>query len=464
MATTGASTGGYTRVIENVVLTDTLKLNGPEWNNTLVRNVTILNTGGDGIFLQNVKNVRIENSTIHDVSGSGIRLSMSGSTSDVQIADNNIYNIGRNGINAGQRIENGVDHLGLEITGNTVHNTGTSGTGGLLHGMYIQGSDFLIEGNHITGSTDGNAISVRTSGIIRDNVIEGTGKSGISYYADHMTGKSDTLVIEGNIVMDTGNRQSRTDIDLLPVPDADNVVHNFIIRNNTLTNTKNPIGVNGDYSSLGIKPTISNNTVVSESAAKAAAEQKLAGGGEVAEPAPEQPAPGGDDDVAQPAPGGDDDVAEPTPEQPVPGGEEPAPEQPAPGGNDDVAGGQFTIKVRASADLYKGGAKMQVALDGQKIGPVETVDANHAKGKWSIYTYEVDADTAPEQLSVSFLNDLYGGKGKDRDLWIDYVEVNGHRYEGSEAEVTAGRANDVGSNIELLTKATITWDLVDPMV
>lgn len=31
----------YTRVIENLVLTDTLRLEGSEWDNTLIRNVTI---------------------------------------------------------------------------------------------------------------------------------------------------------------------------------------------------------------------------------------------------------------------------------------------------------------------------------------------------------------------------------------------------------------------------------------
>lgn len=457
MATTGSSTQGYSRVIENVVLTDTLKLNGPEWNNTLVRNVTILNTGGDGIFLQNVKNVRIENSTIHDVSGSGIRLSMSGSTSDVQIVDNNIYNIGRNGINAGQRIENGVDHLGLKIIGNTVDNTGTSGNGGLLHGMYIQGSDFLIEGNHITGSTDGNAISVRTSGIIRDNVIEGTGKSGISYFADHMTGPSDTLVIENNIVMDTGNRESRNDIDLLSVPDKGNVVHNFVIRNNTLTdNSGASVGVNRDYASLGIKPVISGNTVVSESAAKAAAEQKLSGSKPAPEPTPEPKPEPKPEPTPEPTP---EPEPEPTPEQPGPGDVvEPTPEQPAPDGY------SLAIKVRASADLYKGGAKMQLSLDGERVGPVETVTANHAKGKWSVYTYNFEVDELPDQLGISFLNDLYGGKGKDRDLWIDYVEVNGHRYDAPESDVTAGRANDIRGETEMLTNGTITWDLIDPVV
>ena len=153
----------YTRIVENLVLDDTLDLSGPEWNNTLVRNVTIQNVNGNGIMLRDVSNVRIENVTIKNVTGDGIKLSTMGSTSDVVIVNCKISDIGDDGINAGQRKADGVDHPGLKIIGNTIDNTGlNSGTSGLLHGIYVQTSDFLIEGNVITNSVDGNAISVRS--------------------------------------------------------------------------------------------------------------------------------------------------------------------------------------------------------------------------------------------------------------------------------------------------------------
>jgi len=443
MATNNTGQPTYTRIIENLVLTDTLSLEGHKYDNTLIRNVTILNVKGDGIVLRDVDNVRIENCTIHDITGSGIRMSMSGSTSNVTIVNNDIYNIGRNGINAGQRHENGVDHTNLKIIGNRVDNTGTSGSEGLLHGMYIQGSDFLIEGNQITNSTDGNAISVRTSGTIRDNVIDGTGKSGISYYADHMRGPTDTLVIENNVVMDTGNRESRNDIDLLGIPDKGNVVHKFIIRDNTLTDGSGvSIGVHKDYSPLGIKPTMTNNVVVSDAAAKAAAKALLDGG---AKPAP-TPTP---EPTPKPTP-------EPTPKPtPTP---EPTPgevEVPTPGGE------VVTIVVRASADVYNGGAKMKLTLDGETVGEVQTVTASHAKNQWKTYTYKVDTDDAPERLDISFINDLWGGKGKDRNLWIDYVEVNGHRIDAPESDVVKGRASDIGGATKFTDNATISFDLTD---
>src|SRR5690554_4771940 len=117
----------YDNIIENATYDSTLRLTGSEWNNTLVRNVVIENVNGNGVFLRDVKNVTFENVTIRNVSGDGIKLSTDGSTSNVVISNSNISNIGEDGINAGQRYQNGVDHPGLEIIGNTIDQTGLNG-------------------------------------------------------------------------------------------------------------------------------------------------------------------------------------------------------------------------------------------------------------------------------------------------------------------------------------------------
>lgn len=277
----------YTRIIENLVLTDTLTLSGSQWDNTLVRNVTIQNVKGNGIMLRDVSNVRIENVTIDNVTGDGIKLSTLGSTSGVTIVNCKISNIGDDGINAGQRIEDGVDHPGLKIIGNTIDNTGlNSGTSGLLHGIYVQTSDFLIEGNVVTNSVDGNAISVRSSGVVRGNYTSDSRESGIAYYADHAAGPSDTLIIEDNVIIGSGNGTSRSDIDLLRIPDgqASQTVSTFIIRNNILTDDDGtPVRVEGSYKSIGAGVTISDNTVVGTGAAEKAWADRIA----LPEPEPE---------------------------------------------------------------------------------------------------------------------------------------------------------------------------------
>jgi Ca2+-binding RTX toxin-like protein len=195
----------YTRIVENLVLTSTLRLDSSEWDNTLVRNVTIKNVSGDGIFIKGVKNVKIENVTIDKVSGSGIDLSSTKSTKDVVIENNKITNIGVNGISASQRAADGVDHPGLVIRGNHIQNTGQdSPRNGLDHGIYVQTSDVLVEYNTVLNSAAGNGISIRSSGVVQYNTIDGAYEAGVGYFPDHMAGPSDKLVVHGNVIKNWG--------------------------------------------------------------------------------------------------------------------------------------------------------------------------------------------------------------------------------------------------------------------
>jgi hypothetical protein len=254
----------YTRVIENLTLTSTMDIIGPEWDNTLIRNVTIKDVRGDGMMIRNVDNLRIENVTFENVSGYGIRLSSTGSTSDVVIADSTFTNIGRDGIIAAQDKAKGVDHPGLQILNNTIDSTGLNGgTTNMMHGMYIQATDFLIDGNHIINSTDANGISVRSSGVISNNLIENARGSGVAYFADHHKGPSDLLVIENNTIINTGIGTNRSDVNLLGIPSGQTnaAVSNFIVRDNNFSdNDRTPVAVSSDYGRLGGDIVIENNT------------------------------------------------------------------------------------------------------------------------------------------------------------------------------------------------------------
>ncbi|MFP7569955.1 right-handed parallel beta-helix repeat-containing protein [Marivita sp. S2033] len=224
----------YDNVIENQVLSSTLRLVGSQWDNTIVRNVIIEDVNGDGAMLRDVKNVTFENVTIRNVSGDGIKLSTMGSTSNVVIKDSTITQIGEDGINAGQRYSEGVDHPGLQIIDNTIDGTGLNGSkGGLLHGIYVQSTDFHIEGNRVTNSYDGNGISVRSWGVVCDNEVDNSTDSGIAYFADHM-GRNGSLLIERNTVTDSGYSRGRSDVDLLSVPNKSNLVDDITVRDNNL--------------------------------------------------------------------------------------------------------------------------------------------------------------------------------------------------------------------------------------
>lgn len=262
----------HTRILENFVLNETLLLEGADWNNTIIRNVIIENVDGSGILLRDVENIRIENVTIRNVTGDGIKLSTLGSTSDVVIVDSHISDVGDDGINAGQRAQNGVDHPGLQIIDNTIENVGLNGTSaGLMHGMYIQTTDFLIQGNHISGVQDGNGISARSSGQIIDNYIEDTRQSGIAYFPDNVKGDSDQLTITGNVLVNTGQGTDRSDINLLEVRSGweDQVVETITIANNILTKPQeSAVTVNPDYGALNIEISQQWNQFVEETIAR----------------------------------------------------------------------------------------------------------------------------------------------------------------------------------------------------
>ena len=68
------------------------------------------------------------------------------------------------------------------------------------HAIYWKGKDVLIEKNEFnTGNQPhGNCISVRSSGIIRQNIIRNAKKNAIMYYSNHPG--SDSLLIENNFI------------------------------------------------------------------------------------------------------------------------------------------------------------------------------------------------------------------------------------------------------------------------
>jgi hypothetical protein len=85
------------------------------------------------------------------------------------------------------------------------------------------------------------------------------------------------------------------------------------------------------------------------------------------------------------------------------------------------------IQVKASADLYQGGANMRVSLDGKVLGEV-SVTASHASKQAQTFDFHRDSFVAgpDSKLSIAFTNDAWGGDiTKDRNLWVHGVSVNG---------------------------------------
>ncbi len=94
-----------------------------------------------------------------------------------------------------------------------------------------------------------------------------------------------------------------------------------------------------------------------------------------------------------------------------------------------------TIVVRVSGDHHQGGPEFQVLVDGQQVGPKQTVTAIHANGQWQDITVAANLGTDDAgKVEILYLNDTWGGSSTaDRNLYVDKITVNGTVYQAENA-------------------------------
>jgi hypothetical protein len=87
----------------------------------------------------------------------------------------------------------------------------------------------------------------------------------------------------------------------------------------------------------------------------------------------------------------------------------------------------FTIVL--SADLYDGDSQASIAVDGKLVATGVSVSAVHNWGEWQAFTFAGSYGAGSHTVEVTFLNDAYAGTpATDRNLYVDYVEVDGVRF------------------------------------
>ena len=69
---------------------------------------------------------------------------------------------------------------------------------------------------------------------------------------------------------------------------------------------------------------------------------------------------------------------------------------------------QTTIAVHVSGDEYQGFPEFRLLADGQQVGGIHTVTADHALGQWQTVNFELDASIPLNDIRVEFL---------ERRLW-----------------------------------------------
>ena len=104
-----------------------------------------------------------------------------------------------------------------------------------------------------------------------------------------------------------------------------------------------------------------------------------------------------------------------------------------------VAPASGSLVLHLSEDAYDGDAQISVTVDGRQAGGVYTVTALHGQGSPQAIALPGSFGAGPHAVSVSFLNDAYGGPGLDRNLYVESIDLDGVvSASGSAAIYTAG--------------------------
>lgn len=182
--------------ISGSTFTENVRVDGHELDSLIIQDCVF---DGGSLSLGNVDHVTIRNCVFQNIDDNGLKVGFIGPCSGILIENCHFENIGFNGIDSHQ------DALNCTIRNCSFKQIALSEVGAGMaqphHCIYWKGKNVRIEGNTFNagGQPFGNGISVRSSGIIRNNIILHAPKNGIMYYSNHPGG--DSLIIENNFLI-----------------------------------------------------------------------------------------------------------------------------------------------------------------------------------------------------------------------------------------------------------------------
>jgi hypothetical protein len=92
----------------------------------------------------------------------------------------------------------------------------------------------------------------------------------------------------------------------------------------------------------------------------------------------------------------------------------------------DIGSGADTIGLAISEDSYQGDAQFIVSVNGNQVGGAQAASASHASGQDQLFAVHGDFGPDARNVTVTFLNDAYGGSGQaDRNLYVDRIDNSG---------------------------------------
>jgi Ca2+-binding RTX toxin-like protein len=112
-----------------------------------------------------------------------------------------------------------------------------------------------------------------------------------------------------------------------------------------------------------------------------------------------------------------------------------------------------TLVIKVSGDHYNGKPEFRVLVDGKQIQGATAVNSIYGKTDMQEFTLKGDFGIKPSsRIQIEFTNDAWAGKGKDRNLYVGSVSVNGTVLDNKSArvETTNGRTGVVTTQSGLL--------------
>ncbi|WP_431270996.1 carbohydrate-binding domain-containing protein [Dankookia sp. P2] len=117
-----------------------------------------------------------------------------------------------------------------------------------------------------------------------------------------------------------------------------------------------------------------------------------------------------------------------------------------------VGSGADSLVLKISQDAWQGSAQYTIAVDGKQVGGTLTAGASYGSGEDNI-TVKGDFGAGAHTLTVTFLNDAYGGSSAaDRNLHVDGVSFNG----AALANGTAGLYSNGAANFGFTKAAPVS--------
>lgn len=378
-------------------------------HNFEISNVTILNAMGAGIIIQNGSSRGVvRNNLIRSTNADSIH--MSGGASYIQVLNNRIENAHDDGIAVVSYQRQPTMVSNITIRSNTVLNNEWG-----RNISVVGGQNVVIEKNYVDGNLAGRAgiyiaseWSYATWGVRNVTVAENVVRRAGGYQSGQgavMVYSSTNYMVE-DIVF---RRNEIVDAQRFGVFVRGSKIDDVTFDTNLIVNSADrPFYVMGSPTDL-----VQRSTFLSW-----AGWTRLTGVG--TRSAVGAGAAGTTTPTATPT-----DTVVVAPPSPVDGGGSPDDgNQGEPVAKPGPSDGKTVISLYANADTYKGAAQLNLLVDGRSVGTTAVVTAERGAG-WQRIDIPVDLTTAPKSIGVEFVNDLFEGRGRDRNLYIDRIEVNG---------------------------------------